>query len=162
MLRLAAFAAAAWLVPSGTAAIAASAVPDSMLDGLSWRLVGPHRAGWSTVTAGVPQEPETFYFGAAGGGVWKTTDAGRTWAPIFDDGPPSIGAMAVAPSDPRTIYVGTGQVTSRYDGAAGEGVFKSKDAGATWTPVGLEATRHIGAILVDPRNADVVDRKSVV
>ncbi len=156
MLRLAAFAAAAWLVPSGTAAIAASAVPDSMLDGLSWRLVGPHRAGWSTVTAGVPQEPETFYFGAAGGGVWKTTDAGRTWAPIFDDGPPSIGAMAVAPSDPRTIYVGTGQVTSRYDGAAGEGVFKSKDAGATWTPVGLEATRHIGAILVDPRNADVV------
>jgi photosystem II stability/assembly factor-like uncharacterized protein len=127
-----------------------------MLDGLSWRLVGPYRAGWSTVTAIVPQEPETFYFGAAGGGVWKSTDAGATWDSIFDDGPPSIGAMAVAPSDPKTVYVGTGQVTSRYDGAAGEGVFKSKDAGASWTPIGLEATRHIGAILVDPRNADVV------
>jgi len=127
-----------------------------MLDGLSWRLVGPHRAGWSTVTAVVPQEPETFYFGAAGGGVFKTTDAGRTWEPIFNEGPPSIGALAVAPSDPKTIYVGTGQVTSRYDGAAGEGAFKSKDAGATFTPIGLEATRHLGAILVDPRDADVV------
>ena len=151
-----ALAAAALLVPSGTVAVAASAVPDSMMDGLSWRLVGPHRAGWSTVTAGVPQEPETFYFGAAGGGVWKTTDAGRTWAPIFDDGPPSIGALAVAPSDPKTIYVGTGQVTGRYDGAAGEGAFKSKDAGRTWTSIGLEKTRHIGAILVDPRSPDVV------
>jgi photosystem II stability/assembly factor-like uncharacterized protein len=138
------------------AAAVAPAVPDAMLDGLSWRLVGPHRAGWSTVTAGVPQDPETFYFGAAGGGVWKTTDAGRTWAPIFDDGPASIGAFAVAASDPKTIYVGTGQVTSRYDGAAGAGVFRSKDAGATWAPVGLEATRHIGAIHVDPRNVDVV------
>jgi len=96
----------------------ASPVPDAMLDGLSWRLIGPHRAGWSTVAVGVPQRPETFYFGAAGGGVWKTTDAGRTWAAVFDDGPPSIGALAVAPSDPNTIYVGTGQVTSRYDGAS--------------------------------------------
>ena len=128
----------------------------AMLDGLTWRLVGPHRAGWGTVTAGVPSEPDTFYFGAAGGGVWKTTDAGRTWAPIFDRGPASIGALAVATSDPKTIYVGTVQVTSRYDIAAGEGVFKSKDGGATWALIGLEATRHIGAILVDPRNANVV------
>jgi photosystem II stability/assembly factor-like uncharacterized protein len=135
---------------------AASSVPENMLDGLSWRLVGPHRAGWGTVTAGVPGEPGTFYFGAAGGGVWKTTDAGATWSPIFDDGPASIGALAVAASDPKTIYVGTGQVTSRYDIAAGSGIFKSKDAGATWTSVGLEATRHIGAALVDPRNANVV------
>jgi photosystem II stability/assembly factor-like uncharacterized protein len=138
------------------AIVPASAVPDSMLDSLSWRLVGPHRAGWGTVTAGVPRQPDTFYFGAAGGGVWKTTDAGRTWAPIFDRGPASIGALAVAPSDPKTIYVGTGQVTSRYDVAAGEGVFKSKDGGASWSPAGLAATRHIGAIVVDPRNADVV------
>ncbi len=155
-IRASAIFAATLLVPLGTAALAASSVPDSMMDGLSWRLVGPHRAGWSTVSAVVPQQAETFYFGAAGGGVWKTTDAGRTWAPIFNEGPPSIGALAVAPSDPKTLYVGTGQVTSRYDGAAGEGVFKSKDAGATWTPIGLEATRHIGAILVDPRNPDVV------
>ena len=136
--------------------VAAPSHADAMLDGLSWRLVGPHRGGWSTVAAGVPQQPETFYFGAAGGGVWKTNDAGRTWVPIFDRGPAAIGALAIAPSDPNTIYVGTGQVTSRYDINAGEGVFKSKDGGATWTPAGLEATRHIGAILVDPRNADVV------
>ena len=131
-------------------------IPDSMLNGLSWRLVGPHRAGWSTSVSGVSSQPETFYFGAAGGGVRKTIDAGRTWAPIFDQGPASIGAVAVAGSDPNTIYVGTGQVTSRYDIAAGEGVFKSKDGGANWSPIGLESTRHIGAILVDPRSADVV------
>ena len=147
------------LVPAALMAFRSSTaadVPDVMLEGLSWRLVGPHRAGWSTVAVGVPQQPETFYFGAAGGGVWKTTDAGRTWVSVFDDGPPSIGALAVAPSDPKTIYVGTGQVTSRYDVAAGEGVFRSTDGGATWTPAGLEKTRHIGAILVDPKNARVV------
>jgi len=127
-----------------------------MLEGLSWRLVGPFRAGWSTVTAGDPQDPHTFYFGAAGGGVWKSGDAGRTWTPVFDEGPASIGALAVSPSDPKTIYVGTGQVTSRYDIAAGEGVFKSKDGGARWSAAGLAATRHIGAIVVDPRNSDVV------
>ena len=132
------------------------AVPDAMLNDLSWRLVGPHRAGWSAVVAGVPQSPETFYSGAAGGGVWKTTDAGRTWTPIFDRGPASIGALAVAPSDPKTIYAGTGQVTSRYDIIAGEGVFKSSDGGVTWAPAGLAATRHIGGIVVDPRNAGVV------
>ncbi len=135
---------------------AAPGVPDRMMEGMSWRLVGPHRAGWSTAAVGVPQEPDTFYFGAAGGGVWKTTDAGRTWAPIFDRGPASIGALAIAKSDPKTIYVGTGQVTSRYDIAAGEGVFKSSDGGTTWAPAGLERTRHIGAILVDPRSASVV------
>jgi photosystem II stability/assembly factor-like uncharacterized protein len=144
------------LVIAAAIAAAAPPVPDATLGGLSWRLVGPHRAGWGTVTAGVPQEPATFYFGAAGGGVWKTTDAGATWTPIFDDGPPSIGALAVAPSDPRTIYVGTGQVTSRYDIAAGSGVFKSTDAGKTWTPIGLAASRHIGSILVDPRDANAV------
>ncbi|HEX5041670.1 MAG TPA: hypothetical protein VFV75_02130 [Candidatus Polarisedimenticolaceae bacterium] len=135
---------------------AASGVPPEALQGLSWRLVGPHRAGWSTAVAGVPQAPDTFFFGAAGGGVWKTTDAGRTWSPIFDQGPASVGALAVAPSDPRIVYVGTGQVTSRYDIAAGEGVFKSTDGGATWSSAGLEATRHIGALRVDPRNAAVV------
>jgi photosystem II stability/assembly factor-like uncharacterized protein len=138
------------------AAAVVPSVPDSMLDGLSWRLVGPHRAGWSTSVAGVSSQPETFYFGAAGGGVWKTLDAGRTWAPNFDDGPASIGALAVAASDPKTIYVGTGQATSRYDIAAGRGVFKSQDGGATWSAIGLESTRHIGAILVDPRSAGVV------
>jgi hypothetical protein len=150
------FAAAALSILSGAPQAAAPAIPDGMLDGLSWRLIGPFRAGWSTVAAGDPQAKQTYYFGAAGGGIWKSIDAGRTWTPIFDDGPASIGALAVAPSDPKRIYAGTGQVTSRYDIAAGAGVFSSKDGGATWKPSGLEATRHIGAILVDPRSADVV------
>jgi len=150
------FAAAALSILSGAPQSAAPAIPDGMLEGLSWRLIGPFRAGWSTVAAGDPQAKQTYYFGAAGGGIWKSIDAGRTWTPIFDDGPASIGALAVAPSDPKRIYAGTGQVTSRYDIAAGAGVFSSKDGGATWKPSGLEATRHIGAILVDPRSADVV------
>src|SRR4051794_24158342 len=88
---------------------AAAPAPD-VADALSWRLVGPFRGGWATVAAGVPAEPDTFYFGAAGGGVWKTIDAGRTYAPIFDGQPASvIGALAVAPSDARVLYVGTGQ-----------------------------------------------------
>jgi photosystem II stability/assembly factor-like uncharacterized protein len=122
------------------------------LGGLEWRLVGPHRAGWGTAVTGISTEPDTYYFGAAGGGIWKSRDAGRTWTPIFDQGPASIGAIAVAPSDPRVVYAGTGQVSSRYDVAAGEGMFKSSDAGATWTPIGLENSRHIGAIWVDPRD----------
>ncbi len=130
--------------------------PDRAFDGLSWRLVGPQRGGWGTVAVGVADQPDTFYFGAAGGGVWKTLNAGRTWQPIFDHGPASVGALAVASSDPRVIYAGTGQVTTRYDIAAGEGVFKSTDAGASWHSVGLDATRHIGEIWVDPHNADVV------
>ena len=91
------------------------------LDGMRWRLVGPHRAGWGTSVTGIAGEPDTYYFGAAGGGIWKTLDAGRTWRPIFDQGPASIGAIAAAPSDPKVIYAGTGQVSSRYDVAAGEG-----------------------------------------
>jgi photosystem II stability/assembly factor-like uncharacterized protein len=131
-------------------------IPATFADGLDWRLVGPQRGGWGTVAVGIADQPDTFYFGAAGGGVWKTINAGRTWEPIFNQGPASIGALAVAPSDPRVIYAGTGQVTTRYDVAAGEGVFKSSDSGATWHSVGLEATKHIGQIWVDPHNPDVV------
>ena len=134
-------------------AAAASAVPADIAGGLHWRLIGPMRAGWATAVAGIPDQPNVYYAGAAGGGVWKTTDAGHTWSPIFDDGPASIGAIAVAPSDGRTIYVGTGQITTRYDVAAGEGMFRSDDGGATWRPIGLERTRHIAAIVVDPRDA---------
>ena len=134
----------------------AEGLPGSALAGLSWRLVGPQRAGWGTMAVGVADQQDTFYFGAAGGGVWKTDNAGRTWRSIFDHGPASVGALAVAPSDPLVLYVGTGQVTARYDIAAGEGVFKSVDGGANWLPVGLQATRHIGAIWIDPHNADVV------
>jgi len=130
---------------------------DNALDGLQWRLVGPFRAGWSTMVVGIPDQPDTFLFGAADGGVWKTTDAGQTWQPIFDEQPDaSIGAIAIAPSNPQIIYVGTGQPEPRYDIAAGNGMYKSVDGGKTWQHIGLDATRHIGAILIDPKNPDVV------
>ncbi len=138
-------------------AFAAGDVPSTMLDGLSWRLVGPFRGGWGTVAEGIPDQPDTFYFAAAGGGVWKTVNAGRTWVPLGDRLPAaSVGALAIAPTDPRTIYAGTGQVTTRYDIAAGQGVFRSRDGGTSWEPAGLAATRHIGRLWVDPRSADTV------
>ncbi len=123
---------------------------------LEWRLVGPFRGGWATMAAGVPGSPDAFYFSGAGSGVWKTIDAGRTWRPIANALPPAIGALAVAPSAPDTIYVGSGQVAPRYDVASGHGVFKSTDGGKSWQPLGLAATHNIGRIWVDPRNADVV------
>ena len=141
-----------------SAAVATAApVPPEDYSALRWRLVGPLRGGWGTCASGVPGQPETFYFGAADGGVWKTTDAGRTWNPLFDhEKAASIGALAVAPSDPAVIYVGTGQVTSRWDIASGGGVYRSGDGGKTWEPRGLADSRHIGRLWVDPRNADVV------
>ncbi len=136
---------------------AASAAAAEPLPALEWRLLGPYRGGWSTMAVGVPEEPDTFYAGAAGGGVWKTTDAGHTWRPLSDAQPiAAVGALAVAPSDRRVIYVGTGQPEPRYDVGAGTGVYRSVDEGKTWQPLGLAATRHIGAIAVDRRDANVV------
>ena len=142
--------------PASNAFAAGGPLPQSALQGLHWRLVGPFRGGWATMAAGVPQDPNTFYIGTAGGGVWKTVDAGRTWRPVGNELPPSIGAIAVAPSAPDTLYVGTGQVAPRYDVGGGQGVFKSTDGGATWQSLGLAATRHIGRIWIDPRNPEVV------
>jgi photosystem II stability/assembly factor-like uncharacterized protein len=154
---------ARWLAPLaallvlGPHALASPELPDSALAGLKARLIGPFRGGWATTAAGVPGEPDTYYFGAAGGGVWKTRDAGHTWRPVFDrSGVSSIGAIAVAPSDGRTLYVGTGQPEARYDVQAGAGVFRSRDGGETWESLGLAATRHIGRILVDPRDSRVL------
>ena len=125
--------------------------------GLSWRFAGPLRGGWATAACGIPGDPRTFYFGAADGGVFKTTDAGRTWQALFDRGAvASIGALVVAPSDPRILYAGTGQVTTRWDVVAGNGVYRSKDAGATWRHVGLAESQHVGRIWVDPRDADTL------
>ena len=142
--------------PAATTLAKDGPLPQSALSALHWRLVGPFRGGWATMAAGVPQRPNTFYIGTAGGGVWKTADAGRTWHSVGNALPPSIGAIAVAPSSPDTVYVGTGQVAPRYDVGAGHGVFKSTDGGKTWHSLGLASTRSIGRIWVDPDNADVV------
>ena len=145
-----------WSTLGSTAPIAARpAVPESAYSDLAWRLVGPFRSGWATAVAGVPSDPATFYFGGADGGVWRTTDAGSTWQPLFDDqGSASIGALTIAPSDPRVIWVGTGQIHQRWDIVDGDGVYRSNDGGETWSHLGLEDTRHIGDLWVDPRNAD--------
>jgi photosystem II stability/assembly factor-like uncharacterized protein len=139
-------------------ATATAASPDPALwSDLRWRLLGPFRGGWATMVEGVPSQPDTFFFAAAGGGVWRTDDAGLTWRGLFDKGPAaSVGALAVAPSDPRTLYIGTGQAEPRYDVTAGYGVFKSTDGGATWTDLGLKDTRHIGRIWVSPGDANTV------
>src|SRR5262245_17876309 len=123
----------------------------------SWRLVGPFRAGWATAVAGVEQQPDTYYFGGAGGGVWKTTNAGQTWSGLMQhERSSAIGALAIAPSNPQILYAGTGQPDARYDIMAGDGVYRSRDGGETWMHVGLADSRPIGAILIDPRDPDRV------
>jgi len=134
----------------------AAGVPETAYADLSWRFVGPYRSGWATAVAGAPDDVATFYFGGADGGVFRTTDAGVTWQPLFESGgSASIGALAVAPSDPRVLWVGTGQIHMRWDIVGGDGVYRSADGGQTWTHLGLEETRHIGNLHVDPRDADV-------
>jgi photosystem II stability/assembly factor-like uncharacterized protein len=140
-----------------TSAAVAQSVPTELTSGLKWRLIGPFRAGRAVAVAGVPGDSTTFYFGGVNGGVWKTSDAGTVWTPVFDNQPVgSIGAIAVAPSDSNTIYVGTGESDIRSDLSSGKGVYKSMDAGATWTHIGLEDTRQISRIVIDPRDANVV------
>jgi photosystem II stability/assembly factor-like uncharacterized protein len=139
------------------AAVAASSFshgqqPDArQFSALQWRLIGPFRAGRVTSVAGIAGDPNTFYFGTPGGGVWKTTDGGQVWRPIFDkQRVASIGAVAVAASDPRIIFVGTGEQTQ------GHGIYRSSDSGATWENIGLTDVPDIQAIIVDPRNPSVV------
>lgn len=147
----------ALLLGAATTPAAAQPVDSRLLHTLHWRLLGPFRGGWASQIAGVPAKPDTFYFGAAGGGVWKTDDSGRTWRSVFDQGPSSaIGAIAVAPSDGEVIYAGGGQPEPRYDVEAGRGVYRSTDGGKSWTDLGLHDSKYIGSIWVDPRNADHV------
>ena len=129
----------------------------SLYSGLKWRLLGPFRGGRVDAVSGVRGRPHEFYFGAVNGGVWKTIDAGRVWTPIFDSQPvSSIGALAVSWSEPNTIYVGTGESTLRDSASYGNGMYKSVDAGKTWTHIGLDNTQHIGKVAIDPKNASVV------
>src|SRR5271156_4114853 len=143
---------AATFAPVGLAAqsSAGSSIPDRAYSALRWRLVGPFRGGRSLVIEGIPGDPATYYFGGVAGGVWRSTDAGTTWDPLTDGQPSSsIGALAVAPSDPKTIYVGTGEADMRSNITYGQGMWKSVDGGTHWQSLGLTGTRQIGRILVD-------------
>lgn len=129
----------------------------SLYQSMRWRMIGPHRGGRTVGATGVPGHPNVFYIGVNNGGVWRTSDYGRTWKPIFDDQPTgSIGAIAVAPSDPRVLYVGSGEGLQRPDLSVGDGMFRSTDEGATWSFLGLSDAQQIAAIAVDPRDKDVV------
>lgn len=131
----------------------APAIAPSLLTEFHWRNIGPFRGGRTKAVDGVPSQPYVFYVGAVNGGVWKTTDAGRTWEPIFDSQPTgSIGALAVAPSDPNIIYAGSGEGMQRPDLSTGDGIYKSIDAGKTWTHLGLRDGQQIPQIVVDPRD----------
>ena len=129
---------------------------DPLFRGMKYRSIGPFRGGRSLTAAGIPGDPTTYYFGATGGGVWKSTDGANTWSAIFDkDGSPSIGSIAVAGSDPNVVYVGTGEACIRGNISNGDGVWKSVDAGKSWKYVGLKDSRAIGKVIVNPHNPDI-------
>ena len=144
--------------------MAAAALPDAeqkfdqkIFGEMRWRSIGPFRGGRSLAVTGVRGQPEVYYFGSVGGGVWKTNDAGRTWNPIFDGEPiASIGAIAVAPSDANVIYVGSGEADMRSSISYGNGMYKSTDAGKRWSHIGLEDSRQIARIVVDPDDSERV------
>ncbi|WP_288071151.1 hypothetical protein [Hydrotalea sp.] len=132
-------------------------VSAALFQEMQWRMIGPHRGGRTVGAVGVPQQPNVFYIGVNNGGVWKTTDYGRTWFPIFDDQPTgSIGDVAVAPSNPDIIYVGSGEGLQRPDLSVGNGMYKSTDAGKTWQHLGLTDVQQIGAVAIDPTNPNRV------
>jgi photosystem II stability/assembly factor-like uncharacterized protein len=130
---------------------------DPLFKGMKYRAIGPFRGGRSLTASGIPGDPTTYYFGATGGGVWKSTDGAISWSPVFDkDGAPSIGSLAVSQADPNVIYVGTGEACIRGNISHGDGVWKSVDAGKSWKNVGLKDSRAIGKVIVSPRNPDIV------
>jgi hypothetical protein len=133
----------------------ASQIDPRMYGEMRWRMIGPHRASRTKAAVGIPDQPNVFYIGAVDGGVWKTNDFGRTWTPIFDDQPSgSIGAIAIASSNPNVIYVGSGEGLQRPDLSTGDGIYKSTDGGKTWTHLGLRDGQQIPQIVVDPKNPD--------
>jgi photosystem II stability/assembly factor-like uncharacterized protein len=135
----------------------AQEISPRLYQGMRWRMIGPFRGGRSVAVSGVRGQRDLYYFGAVGGGVWKTTNGGITWQPVSDSLPiGGIGALAVAPSDPNIIYIGTGEADIRSDLSIGGGVYRSTDGGKSWISAGLQETRQIGRILVDPKDANTV------
>jgi photosystem II stability/assembly factor-like uncharacterized protein len=159
-LRVRAFASLALAVLSAFFAaqlVTAQQYDPKLYSDMRWRCIGPFRGGRTVAISGVPHQPNVFYMAAVNGGVWKTTDFGNTWIPIFEDQPSgSVGALAVAPSDPNILYVGSGEGLQRPDLAVGDGVYKSTDAGKTWAHLGLRDAQQITAIVVDPKNPERV------
>ncbi len=156
LLALAALTAA---VPSLAAQdqAAASPAPTPISAGMEYRSIGPYRGGRSLTATGIPGDPNVYYFGSTGGGIWKSVDGANTWKPVFDHGGSgTIGSLAVSPSNPNIIYAGTGEGCIRGNTAQGDGIYKSIDAGATWKNVGLKDSRAVGKLIVDPHNPDVV------
>jgi photosystem II stability/assembly factor-like uncharacterized protein len=144
-------------ISSPSIELRAQKIDPSLYSSLEWRMIGPFRGGRTIGATGVRGQPNVFYVGVNNGGVWKTTDYGRVWTPIFDEQPTgSIGDLAVAPSNPNVIYVGTGEGVQRPDLSTGDGVYKSTDAGKTWRHLGLRDGQQIGGIIVDPRDENRV------
>src|SRR3984893_12506751 len=134
------------LFSSDSPTISAQQYSSDLYQSMRWRMIGPFRGGRTVGATGVPGQPNVFYIGVNNGGVWKTTDFARTWKPIFDDQPTgSIGALAVAPSDPQIIYVGSGEGLQRPDLSTGDGIYKSTDGGTAWQHLGLRDGQQIGA-----------------
>src|SRR5690242_6226987 len=129
-------------------------IDPAYLSEMRWRLIGPFRAGRTVAISGVVQQQNVFYMAPNNGGVWRSTDYGRTWTPIFDgQDTGSIGALAVAPSDPAILYVGSGEGLQRPDLSVGDGVYRSKDAGKSWEHLGLRDGYQIASVIVDPHDA---------
>jgi photosystem II stability/assembly factor-like uncharacterized protein len=154
--RFSQFALALFVIVPGVSAFAQPFSP-TLYQGMRWRMIGPFRGGRTVAITGIPGKPNVFYIGVNNGGVWKTSDYGLTWNPIFDDQPTgSVGALAVAPSNPEVIYVGSGEGLRRPDLSVGDGVYKSTNGGSTWKHLGLQDAQQIGSILVDPRDPNRV------
>src|SRR5271167_2275142 len=153
----------AMLFRFAVAALAAGSIyaqtyDSALFSSLKWKNIGPNRGGRSIASAGSDARPLEYYFGAVGGGLWKTTDGGQTWKPVTDGQihSSSVGSVAVAPSNPDIVYIGMGETELRGSILQGDGVYKSTDAGKTWRHIGLEDTQAISRIRVDPQNPDIV------